>query len=298
MTVAVYVPLALSLLLAVISRLLARRLSPASASASLVVASVLSAGASVWGLALLAGTLLRQAPPVSERVASSGLHIAQPVPTAVAVLASLALLAGLARAARVVYVRRVAGRELRALCTASRGTGELIVAATDTAQAFAVPGRPGRILVSRGMLRALTAAERRVLFAHERAHLQGRHHWQRAAAEVAAALNPLLVPARTSVAFLVERSADEYAAATVRSRALAARSLAIAALASAGPAPTGALAYQRLTVSTRVAALQAPPPPRRPALSLAVIVLGLLATTTALDATLAFTRLLDALPPF
>lgn len=298
MTVSVYLPLAISLLLAAGSRLLARRLSPASAAASLVAASVLSAASSVWGLALLASTLLGQAPPVSERVAARGVRIAQPVPTVIAVMAALALLVGLTRAARVVSIRRAAGRDLRALCAASRGTGELVVAAVDTAQAFAVPGRPGRILVSRGMLRALNAVERRVLFAHERAHLRGHHHGQRAAAEVAAALNPLLGPARTAVAFLLERSADEHAAAVVGSRSITARSLGIAALAGGGPAPAGALAYQRLTVSDRVAALRAPPLPARPAVIVAVLVLGLATTAAAIDATVAFTRLLAVLLPF
>ena len=39
-----------------------------------------------------------------------------------------------------------------------------------TADAYAVPGWPGRIVVTAGMLDALNPDERRVLLAHERAH--------------------------------------------------------------------------------------------------------------------------------
>jgi len=92
--------------------------------------------------------------------------------------------------------------------------------------AFAVPGRPGRVLVTQGLLALLDGKERRVVLAHERAHLTGRHSGLRAAAEVCAAINPMLVLVREAVAFLVERNADEHAATVSGSREVTARALA------------------------------------------------------------------------
>ncbi|MGH3775133.1 MAG: M48 family metalloprotease [Pseudonocardiaceae bacterium] len=68
---------------------------------------------------------------------------------------------------------------------------ELAVVALDAPHAFAVPGRPGRILITRGLLSMLDGDERRVVLAPERAHLRGRHHWLRGATEVCAAVNIL-----------------------------------------------------------------------------------------------------------
>jgi hypothetical protein len=51
----------------------------------------------------------------------------------------------------------------------------------------------------------------RALLAYERAYLRGRHHWFTAAAEPAAAANPLLRPLARAVAFTIERWADEEA---------------------------------------------------------------------------------------
>ncbi|WP_240678378.1 M48 family metalloprotease [Streptomyces griseoviridis] len=70
--------------------------------------------------------------------------------------------------------------------------GDLYVRQDDRPDAYALPGRPGRVVVTTGMLRALDAREREVLFAHERAHLAGRHHLFAVCAESAAALHPAL----------------------------------------------------------------------------------------------------------
>ena len=53
--------------------------------------------------------------------------------------------------------------------------------------AFAVPGDPGCVVVSRGLLDRLEPRERKVVFAHERAHLRLGHHRYLHASEVAAA---------------------------------------------------------------------------------------------------------------
>ena len=82
----------------------------------------------------------------------------------------------------------IALRAAHRLAAALSATGgELVVLDDVDHQAYAVPGRPGRIVVSSGLLRALTAAERRGVLAHERAHLRHHHHVHHTAAQLAAA---------------------------------------------------------------------------------------------------------------
>jgi len=303
-TVSVYLPMLLSLLLAGLSRPLARLLSPRTATPALVAAAGLAAAASTWGLLLLAATLLRKTPPVTEHATRYSLVVAEPVPGTVAVAAAAILAIGLYRLAVTVRGRISVHQGLRGLC--DRAAAELVVVAARQPHAIAVPGRlrrpgrprrPGHILVTSGMLAALADDERRVVLAHERAHLRGGHSWQHAVVDAAAAVNPLLRPARDAVAFLLERCADEAAAETVGSRALAARSLARAALASTAAERAEPLAFQRLAVTTRVAALQAPPPPNRGMIAIAVVMLGVATALAAGDATLEFVEFVERFLP-
>lgn len=131
--------------------------------------------------------------------------------------------------------------------------------------AYAQPGRPGRVVVSQGMLDALTGEEQLVLFAHERAHLRRQHHRYIAIADAAADVIPLLRPLAASVRFECERWADEDAASVVGERKLVAKAVAVAALAEAD---ARALAFGGATsgVPARVEALLQPPVGRwRPA---------------------------------
>jgi Zn-dependent protease with chaperone function len=176
-------------------------------------------------------------------------------------------------------------RALRRLCEGHPADTELIVAASPEPQAFAIPGRPGRILVTSGMLSALEPAERRVLLAHERAHLTHRHALLVTAATLAAAANPLLRPVRSTIAFLVERWADEQAADAVGDRETTARALARAALSAERPRPACALSFTDRAVTRRIAALQTTPPPRLWPLAAAVLALGTLPALGAADAT-------------
>jgi beta-lactamase regulating signal transducer with metallopeptidase domain len=177
------------------------------------------------------------------------------------------------------------------------------VLADPAPQAFAVPGHGGHIVVSSGMLASLSAAERRVLLAHERAHLRAGHHWHTGLSQVAAAINPALRPVRTATGFLCERWADEIAAVQVDDRGLAATALARAALAAAGRPPVlrPGLGYHGTGVGARVTALRRPP--RRPGavvcLSLALALLGLGIADIAADvhATGDFLRLAAAFLP-
>ncbi|MBV8540113.1 MAG: M56 family metallopeptidase [Pseudonocardiales bacterium] len=299
MTVSVYVPAALSLLLAAISRIVVARTAPTRA-AVFVVAAMLCAAAATWGLVLLSATLLGYTSLVADEALERGVQLQDPVPELIGVTAVVLLVFGAIRVAKVLRARRATTRELRAVCS-SCGTGELAVVALDDPHAFAVPGRPGRILVTRGLLSVLDGDERRVVLAHERAHLRSRHHWLRAATEVCAAVNPVLIPVREAVAFLVERSADEHAAAVTGSRELVARALTKAALASRAAGrvsrwPT-ALPFARCGVSARVAALHSDPPRPESLVPSSVLALGVATAIAAVQATIAFYQLIYWLWP-
>jgi Zn-dependent protease with chaperone function len=299
MTISVYVPAALSVLLAAISRIVVARTAPTGAVA-FVIAAMLCAAAATWGLVLLAATLLGDTSLAADEALEHGVQLQDPVPTLIGVTATLLLIFGMVRVVRVLRTRRATHRELQAVCRAC-GTGELAVVSIDAPHAFAVPGRPGRILVTRGMLTALDGDERRVVLAHERAHLQGRHHRLRAVTEVCAAVNPLLIPVREAVAYLVERSADEHAATVTGSRELVARALAKAALASGSahrmPAWPVALRFTGCKVSARVAALRVDPPRPEPLVPSSVLALGVATAIAAVQATIAFYQLIYWLWP-
>jgi Zn-dependent protease with chaperone function len=291
-TVSVYVPALLSVLVAGISRLMAVRLSPSRGTVITVVgAAVLCAAGTTWALVLLALSLLGFTSMAAEEASERGVQLSHPVPGAVGVVAALALSYGLVRAVRVLRARRATARELRKLCL-SCGPGALAVVPVRAPHAFAVPGRPGRVLITEGLLTLLDAKERRVVLAHERAHLVGWHHGLRALAEVCAAINPMLVPVREAVAFLVERNADEHAATVSGSREVTARALAKAALAESGGLGKGALNFFACDVSARVAALYAAPPRPDRLLPGGFLMLGLGTATAAVQATLAFYRLI------
>jgi hypothetical protein len=171
-------------------------------------------------------------------------------------------------------------------------------------EAYALPGSPGRIVVSGRLLAALDAHGQAALFAHERAHLAGRHHLFTTVAHLAAAANPLLLPVARAVDYTVERWADERAATVTGDRRLVAATIGrVALLAPARPrrmraaslAITGtrgrpgtrgrrvSLAWAG-PVPRRVAALLAPPPRRRLTLLAVAALLVLIAGASAAEA--------------
>ncbi|MFI9808392.1 M48 family metalloprotease [Streptomyces sp. NPDC052301] len=281
----VYTPLVLSLVLSLVGPAIARRVAPALAARVLTSAAVLTAAATTWSLVLLAAALLGDAPPVVREARQDGHPVVDPVPEAIGLAACAALLVVGLRVHRAVRAGRRTRRALRRLCAGQPADTELIVAASAVPQAFAIPGRPGRILVTSAMLSALRPAERRVLLAHERAHLAHRHGPLVTAATLAAAANPLLTPVCSAVTFLVERWADEQAASAVGDRRATARALARAALCAGRARTSCALHFTDRAVTRRIAALQTgPPPPLWPA-ALAVLALGALPALLAADAT-------------
>ena len=136
-----------------------------------------------------------------------------------------------------VVVWRVGGVVLRHR-RAVAGTNGQRFQVLDTPQpiAYAVPGKPGCVVVSNGLLSALDPWERQVLFAHERAHLHQNHHRFLFAGALAVAVVPLLRPLVGQLRMATERCADEAAVVAVGGdRWLVAASIARAAW---SPRPT------------------------------------------------------------
>lgn len=140
--------------------------------------------------------------------------------------------------------------------------GETLVILDEPApRAFAVPGRPGTVVVSSGLVRSLTPEERLVVLAHERAHLDRRHHRYTLIADLAVAVLPFARPFAASVRHSTERWADEIAAATVGNRQLVGETIAKTALAAG---PVGTFAFGGDHIVNRVETLLSPAmqPPR------------------------------------
>lgn len=128
------------------------------------------------------------------------------------------------RCSRIIVSRR---RSIRSAGPHRR----VSVVESDEPFAYAVPSRQGCVVVSTGLLEPLTSAERRAVFAHERAHLQLRHHHYLFAAELSRAILPFLAPITRQIQHATERAADEAAVVAVRDRRVVARAIATTALA-------------------------------------------------------------------
>ncbi|HEX3783180.1 MAG TPA: M56 family metallopeptidase [Pseudonocardiaceae bacterium] len=265
MIVAVYLPLILPALVVPLVRLVCWRLPPALASWLVALTSLVLAGCASAALALLMFAALTGVGIFA--------HLGHWSPAVFrqldAVHLPIDIAAGLALVVLLVNMARLAIGRVRALRTTHRmarsGDSELMVVEDDHPLAHALPGRPGRIVVSTSMLAVLGPAERRALLAHERAHLANAHHLFVGAVDVLAGLNPLLRPLTRAIRYTTERWADEVAAGEVGDRSVVAQAVAKAALASkANPIDNGvALAATTGPVPRRVAALLTAPPVRR-----------------------------------
>ena len=236
MPLVIFLPLAVPLCVALGARPVAARLPPQAATWLLTVAAVALAALSTAVLMLLAGAAAIRIPLVATLGHMSLQVVRRDDPASLSVSVGGTALLAVATAA----AGRAGWRRVRALVTAARqarclpGSEQLVVVPDGTADAYAVPGWPGRIVVTAGMLDALNPDERRVLLAHEGAHAAGHHYLFTALTHFAAAANPLLRPVAATVTYTVERWADETAARDCGDRRLAARAVGKAALASAG----------------------------------------------------------------
>jgi Zn-dependent protease with chaperone function len=226
-----WVPLVMALVVPLVGPRIVRLLPPAAAVRLATILAIAIAASTGLVLAIAAELTVAQIEAITDAE--------NPHPSAVSLLfgAGAAVLVTVLTAAAVSTVTR-SSRQLMRVSREARDLGEarsgLVVVQGPTPAAFAVLGRPGRVVVSTAMLRALTAGERNALLAHENAHLRYHHQMYIQAAAVAAAANPLLRPLVATVRRNTERWADEAAAAEVGDRRLAASAVARAALASRG----------------------------------------------------------------
>ncbi len=293
-----YLPLVIPALAGAAARPLAARLEPRHATWLLTTAAVALAACSLAALALLAAFAAARAPLLAAvgDYSPEVMRRGDPISAAAGVAAALAL-TGAAVAVMVMF-----GNRARALTESYRRAAGLhtedgiVVVPGPAIEAYALPGWPGRIVVSGRLLDCLDERRRTALIAHEQAHLDSRHHLFATAARLAAAANPLLIPVARAVDYTVERWADEHAAAVTSDRRLVAETIGQVAL-MAGPRPrrAGGMALgitgrrpRRVSVAwagpvpRRVAALLTAPPRRQTILVAACTAIVLLAGVAAL----------------
>lgn len=164
----------------------------------------------------------------------------------------------------VAMASRTYRQARRELWAPKCGTTGVRVVDDDRPDAYALGGDPGHVVVSTGMLRLLDPAERGVLFAHERSHLDHRHHRYLAFARVTAAAVPVLGFVTRRLRLALERWADEDAVeAAGGDRRLVARAILRAALARTDyDVSTTTLGLGAVGVRPRVDALLSPTPVR------------------------------------
>jgi len=226
-----------------------RRIRPSAAAPVLAFVSLTTTLAVVWSLVLLSLGFVAHIAWLTElavwcRTVGLAHEAVPPLAGVAAIVLLLTMCVSLAR-----RWRRLRGAPLEL-----ESSTDVVVVNLEAPLAYAVPGRQGHVVVSAGMLRALDDDERRVLLAHERAHLRHHHDRYTRVTELCASLVPLLAPLAARVRYATERWADEDAAECVGDRRLVARAVARAALVSTSH-PVSALAFAGLGVPARVAAL-------------------------------------------
>ncbi|MGK2929492.1 MAG: M56 family metallopeptidase [Acidimicrobiales bacterium] len=229
-----------------------RRLPPRAALWALTSIGVISASTVVVAVAVLVGGFVLGTSVGAWLVDACSLFAAHhrvPVPVGIAVVTALGAIAW--RVGVVVSTAWAARLD---------GDGPLTVVDLLEPIAFARSGRHGGVVVSTGMLDALEPAQRRVLFAHERAHVQARHDLHLLASQLAAAVLPWLGWQRDELCLATERAADATALVEVRGdRRLVATAIARAALAAdRHGAVAPALAFSGGAVGFRVESMLHP----------------------------------------
>ena len=275
MTLTFVLPAVVALLAAAAVGAAPHRLSPPTATRLLTAAIATSSAAAVAAASAVGFAYVSQIPRLAMAVGWCQAVISRHdrVPPEFGLPALLLLAAMVTAGARAIRRRRRA-------TTASRSNDGVEILHSDQPLAYAVPGRPGHVVVSVGMIRRLDAEERRAMYAHEQAHLTLRHHRYLAVAEVATAALPLLRPLRTRLRLATERWAVEAAAHEVGDRRLVARAITRAALAGQPPGLT--MAFTGTGVADRVDALldDHQPAPWLGTLFAGLLVAGLAASIT------------------
>ncbi|MDE3207191.1 MAG: M48 family metalloprotease [Acidobacteriota bacterium] len=261
---------------------LSRQLRPAAAVWLLSVGSMLVAASTVIVPALVVATVVGQWPPLARFGQWSAGPLASSVSAdgVVAIAATVIVLGQSWRLGRVLWVR---GRPLVSAWLACRGAcSELVVIPDGPPVAVAVPGWPGRVVVSRGLLRQMPSEQWRAVLAHERGHLRARHDLHLLAGALAAAADPLLGRVPAALRLATERAADELSAAVTGDRRAVAQAIGSAAiLCSAEAHPAWAMQAMGADVSLRVRHLLDGPPRHRPLGQAALVALAAAAVAVA-----------------
>lgn len=121
--------------------------------------------------------------------------------------------------------------------------------------ALAVPSQGGRIVISTALRDLLTKEELAVVYQHEQAHLDRKHHVYMGIARTLATVLPLLSRITPAMRLAVERWADEDAASTIGNRRLVAETIGKVALSRTSQNPADSLGVANYEVSRRVQAL-------------------------------------------
>jgi hypothetical protein len=287
------VPLLIGILVAWASRPVAVRVTPSLASILLTSLAVSVSLATGLVLCLAAVVAMAELPPTSVigHWTPDVLRDRVPMPPAIGALAgAVAAVLLICAAAHVGQVLARSRRMSTAVAQLPPQAGDLVVLDDRAAVAYALAGRYRRIVVSTGMLRLLSGAQRRALLAHEAAHLRYHHQAYVELGRLAATANPLMRPVSRAIELAVERWADEAAVRAVGDRNTVARAVGAAAIGRTRP-PAGALAGAQSNVATRVQLLIAPR--RSPRILVTVIAVTGLAACWA--AALLLTRRVDDL---
>lgn len=245
----------------------------------LVSSMVLATLASIVLLLQIAAAGLSEVPFIADvlgwcRAIYGGQHGATPLVGVIAVIALAAM----------AWSTRSYAREVRLSRDNFTEVEGITIVDVERPVAFAVPGNPGGVVISRSMLDALDKIERRVVLAHENAHLRYHHHAFVHTANSCAAAIPVLTPFARKAVFLTERWADETAAERVGSRSAVASAIAKVALLPTNQAPLFAQALSGGDVIARYKALESPKRvPRRTTILAAVSMVAIAISATLLQ---------------
>ena len=287
MIVAAGAAIAALLVFTLFGRRIAQNLPPAIATMFLVLGSVVTGGAALTVLGMLAAIWLGGSTLIAHLVPWSPTVLAatSPIPAPIGQLSGgllliLALFGGVRAGRRLATVAVVLGSRpgLASGVVVSRPElpGRPVVVVDDPVpDAFATPWPHGNILLTSGLVESLTPARLRVVLLHEEAHLRYHHGWLRLAVELTSCLVPCLGPISRDVGTASERWADEYAASRCGDRRAVARTVAqVGLLRPRSSAVAGAASASGGNVVNRVQSMLAPAPvlSRR----IAAVALGLL----------------------
>jgi Zn-dependent protease with chaperone function len=211
----VYLPFVVAAVFGTAGVRLARRLRPAQATWLLTCGAVTTSLCSLCSLMLLAWALLARFSVVTSVGDWSTAAFRRHDPVSLSVSIPAANVLGFvcwSTARALVRHARMLAQVHRTCSQLPAAIGELVVVADDRVDACALPGRPGRILVSQRVLATLSPTQRAAVLAHERSHLRHRHHLHQVAVALAAAAVPLLRAVPRATSYAIERWADDDAA--------------------------------------------------------------------------------------